>query len=320
MIRIENITLRVPTMSLEDISFKIQDHEYFILLGPTGAGKSLFLDIIAGAYLPDEGHIFFDDEDITLKSPESRKIGYVPQDYSLFNNMSVKDNITFGLRVRGLYKAEAEKKVIPLIKTLDLEKLLNKRPEVLSGGEIQKVAIARALATEPKLLILDEPLTSLDQNIKQKFTYELKRIHKEYGLTTIHVTHDPAEALELADRIGVINNGKLVQIGDYNSLIESPKNEFIAKFMGLNNVVKNNELNKKLGIEENDMIAFKSDDVVLSDEGFEVAVEQIIKIGPSFMVIGYLLGQKIDIKITDNINMSQNSIKIKIKKFTKILC
>lgn len=235
MIRIENITLSVPTLTIENINLKIQNNEYFILLGPTGAGKSLFLDIIAGAYRPDEGHIFLDEEDITLKSPERRKIGYVPQEYSLFNNMSVKDNITFGLRVRGVYKAEAEKKVMPLIKTLDLENLLNKRPEVLSAGEKQKVTIARALAIEPKLLLLDEPLISLDLIIKEKFMYELKRIHKEYGLTTIHVTHEPVEAIELADRIGVFNNGKLVQVGDYNSIISSPQNEFIAKFMGLNN-------------------------------------------------------------------------------------
>jgi len=318
MIRIENISLSVPTLTIDDVNLTIQDNEYFILLGPTGAGKSLFLDIMAGAYRPDKGHIFLDDEEITFRSPERRHIGYVPQEYSLFNNMCVKDNITFGLRVKGIFKAEAEKKIAPLIKTLDLEKLLNKRPEVLSGGEKQKVAIARALAIEPKLLLLDEPLTGLDLNIKEKFTYELKRIHKEYGLTTIHVTHEPAQAIDLADRIGVFNNGKLVQVGEYDNIISKPNNEFIAKFMGLNNIIKNQELNKRLGFGENDILAFRSEDVVLSEEGVEVEVEQIIKIGNSFMILGYLFGEKVEIKTTDNINISKDIVKIKIKKFTKI--
>lgn len=319
MISIENIKLSVPTLTIENISITINDNEYFVLLGPTGAGKSLFLDIIAGAYRPDEGHIFLNGEDITMKAPERRNIGYVPQEYSLFNNMNVKDNITFGLRVHGLSREEAEKEVEPLIKVLELDKLLKKRPEVLSGGEKQKVAIARALAIKPKLLLLDEPLTGLDLNIKEKFTYELKRIHREYGLTTIHVTHEPSQALELADRIGVFNNGRLVQIGDYKNILSNPNNEFIAKFMGLGNIVRSKELNSLLGIDESATIAFSSEDAVLSEDGFQVTVDQILRTGNSLMIRGSLFGEKVEIKSSGDLNLSSAIIKIKIKKFTKIL-
>ncbi len=325
MIDIKNLLLEVPSLTLNKITLHLHDHEYFVLLGPTGSGKSLLLDIIAGAYSPESGKITLDGRDITHERPESREIGYVPQDYALFDNMKVIDNLTFGLRVHGVSRHDAYKQLKRLIKTLELEDLLEKRPEVLSGGEKRKVALARALATSPKLLLLDEPFSGLDQNLKDRFIYELKRIHDEYGIPTIHVTHNRIEAIELGDRVGILQHGTLEQVGKFDELINAPKNEFIAKFLGIENVINSAELNRYLNLPEDTTVAFTPEDVVLlidkdnGIDGIPVAIQQVIKLEKSLMITGLIFENPIKIKSNANFSINGDSIKIKIKKYRRIL-
>ncbi len=236
MLELRGVSKSWGEFSLKNINLKIYEGEYFVILGPTGAGKTLLLETIAGLHRPDEGEIWFEGRNITLTPPEHRRIGIVFQDYALFPHMTVKENILFGLRLRKIPRGEVEKRLHDMAEMLKIRGILHRYPNTLSGGEKQRVALARALALQPKLLLMDEPLSALDMEIRRRLWDELRIIHEKLGITTIHVTHDQTEAVALADRIGVMNQGLIVQVGTPQEIFRNPKTEFIARFTGFENI------------------------------------------------------------------------------------
>ncbi|WP_456423654.1 ATP-binding cassette domain-containing protein, partial [Thermococcus sp.] len=204
MLRVEYISKDWGDFHLRGITFEVKDGEYFIILGPSGAGKTVLLEIIAGIIEPDRGSVHLNGRDVTDLPPEKRGLAYIPQNYALFPNMSVFDNIAFGLKVRKLPKAEIERKVREIAEVLGISHLLHRKPGTLSGGESQRVAIARALVIEPPLILLDEPFANLDVQTRAKLMREMKRWRKELGFTALHVTHSFEEAISLGDRVGVM--------------------------------------------------------------------------------------------------------------------
>lgn len=210
MLKLKGLTRNWNGFSLKDIDLEIARGAYYVLLGPSGSGKSLLLSTIAGIYLPDKGSISLKGRDITLLAPEKRRIGYVFQKNYLFPHLSVKNNITYGLPYQGHKKKDKQKTLRELNDLLDLGRIIERSDtEALSGGEAQKVALARALAIKPDLLLLDEPISSLDYDNRAGVIETLKRVNKELNMTTIHVTHDTSEANAVAQRIIRIKNGEL---------------------------------------------------------------------------------------------------------------
>ncbi len=237
MIRIENISKDLGEFFLRDITLDINEGEYFVILGPTGAGKTILLETIAGIYHPDSGRILLSDNDITEVPPRERNIGMVYQDYTLFPFLTVEENIGFGLRSRKIGKGEIKRKVDELANLLDISHLSHRYPVTLSGGEQQKVAIARAIAIEPPILLLDEPLSALDSRTRDYLREELKRVKEEFGITMVHVTHDQTEALVLADRIAVMMQGRILQVGTPYEIFNKPLNKDLADFVGVENIL-----------------------------------------------------------------------------------
>lgn len=238
MITLEHISYDMQSFSIRDVSLEIVKNEYFVLLGPTGAGKTLLLELIAGFHIPDEGQILLDRVDVTHEPPEKRKIGFVYQDYSLFPHMTVEENIAFGLKVRGLPNEEIKRKVERMKELVGVSHLGSRYPSTLSGGEQQRVSVARALAVNPKVLLLDEPLSALDPETQAAVRAELRGIHESQGVTTVHVTHNQTEAMVLADRIGILMNGSIVQVGSPEDLFSKPLNERVASFVGVENILR----------------------------------------------------------------------------------
>ncbi|MBS3815131.1 MAG: ABC transporter ATP-binding protein [Hadesarchaea archaeon] len=237
MINIKDLSNEWGEFSLKDINLDIQRQEYFIILGPTGAGKTLLLELIAGFHTPDKGKIMINETDLTSVPPENRDVGFVYQDYSLFPHLSVRENIEFGIKLRENSK-EKEDKVLEIMELLEIKDLQDRCPRSLSGGEKQKTALARALVLEPSVLLLDEPLSALDVPSQKRMREELKKIHQKTGVTTIHVTHNREEAAFLGDRIAVIDNGKIIQTGNPEQIFREPKTEFVANFTGAENIFK----------------------------------------------------------------------------------
>ncbi len=223
---------------LEIESLKAKEGEFLTLLGPSGCGKTTTLRIIAGFEKPDKGEVLFNSKVMNEIPPYERNIGIVFQDYALFPHMTVFKNIAFGLELRKLPRGEIEKKVRWALKLVGLEGFENRYPEQLSGGQQQRVALARALVIEPEVLLLDEPLSNLDAKIRERLRGEIKRIQKELSITTIYVTHDQEEAMAISDRIAVMNDGRIEQVGKALELYYNPKTEFVAKFLGLSNILE----------------------------------------------------------------------------------
>ena len=248
MITIENVSHEWDEFSLKNVSFTVNKGEHFIILGPTAAGKTLILETIAGFYIPRKGKILLNGKDITHIPPEKRNIGFVYQDYSLFPHMNVKENVAFGLKMQKLPKTEVETKVQDIMDSMGIAYLQDRLPSTLSGGEQQRVALARSLVIDPEILLLDEPLSALDPRTRESLREELERIHEVRGTTTIHVTHDQDEALALADRIGVIMDGELVQVDEPYRVFNEPVTEAVATFVGVENVVEGEILSNKDGV------------------------------------------------------------------------
>ncbi len=235
-LKLENLLIEVPGFKVGPVSLGLKEGEFFVILGPTGSGKSLLLECIAGLVKEKAGKILLKGRDITSLPPERRRITIIYQDVMLFPHMNVRENITYGAKVRGIKKSIINKKLGELSSALGIEHLLEKKPETLSGGEAQRVALARSLMIEPDILLLDEPLSSLDQRTRENIGNLLKKINSEKNTTMMMVTHDIKEALLLSDRMAIMRGGKIEQIGKATEILESPRNEFVASFMGMKNV------------------------------------------------------------------------------------
>lgn len=227
------------THALEPATLDIARGETLVLLGPSGCGKTTMLRIIAGLELPDDGgRVLFDGKDMTPVPIERRNVGMVFQSYALFPNMSVADNIGYGLKIRGVPDKERASRVAELVALTNISGLENRRIDQLSGGQRQRVALARAVAIRPGILLLDEPLTALDAALRDRLRGELNRLLRALGITTIYVTHDQAEAMELGDRVVVMRKGSIAQIGTPREIYFTPKNRFVAEFIGAANIVE----------------------------------------------------------------------------------
>ena len=222
--------------ALDNINLVINRGEFFSLLGPSGCGKTTLLRIIAGFEFPDSGIVAFDGNDVLSLPPNKRASNTVFQSYALFPHLSVYENVAFPLRLKKLPKSQIDSKVKDYLHLVQLDTQLDKKPSQMSGGQRQRVAIARALINEPDVLLLDEPLSALDAKLRSNLLVELDRIHDQIGITFIYVTHDQSEALSVSDRIAVMNQGKVLQVGTPFEIYEQPATAFVAKFIGETNL------------------------------------------------------------------------------------
>ena len=232
-VRLNNLTKHFgDVVAVDDVTLDIADREFLTLLGPSGCGKTTLLNMIAGLESPTAGEVWFDDRNVTAVPPERRDIAMVFQTYALYPHMRVFDNVAFGLKMRGVPAEERERLVHAAAKTMEIEHLLDRKPRALSGGQRQRVALARAIVRDPGVFLLDEPLSNLDAQLRVVMRTELKRLHGELEMTFVYVTHDQAESLILSDRIVVMRDGKIQQIGTPESIYDSPANTFVAGFVG----------------------------------------------------------------------------------------
>ncbi|WP_226007142.1 ABC transporter ATP-binding protein [Natrinema salinisoli] len=226
------------TLAVEDVSVTIDDGELLCLLGPSGSGKSTTLRMLAGLETPTDGTIHIGDEDVTDRPAYERTTATVFQDWALFPHKSVLENVAFGLKMEGVGKTERREQARGMLERVRMESHADENPMNLSGGQKQRVALARALAVNPDVLLLDEPLSNLDKRLSEDMQIELREIHEEFEETFVHVTHDQDEAFTLADRIGIMAEGSLVQVGEPDEVYENPKNRFIEGFLGDTNFVE----------------------------------------------------------------------------------
>lgn len=236
-IQLKELTKRYgETEAIDSVSLTIREGETFGLIGPSGCGKSTILRMIAGFETPDDGDIIFDDSSVVDILPQARDVGLVFQSIALFNNMSVIENVAFGPRMRGVETEQRRDDARDILELLDIPELADRDPQNLSGGQKQRVALGRALAIEPRVLLLDEPMTGLDATLKRRLQNEMVALFDELDMTAIHVTHDQEEAMVMCDRIAVLNDGRIEQVGTPTELYESPTNEFVADFLGTSNI------------------------------------------------------------------------------------
>ena len=246
-VSVKNVTKTFGTFkALDDVSMEFPDGGFFALLGPSGSGKTTLLKTIAGFLFTDGGSIHIGKKTVDLIPVEKREIGMMFQNYALFPNMSVADNVGFGLRVRKVGTAEERRRIGEALELVQLGHLSDRKPHQLSGGQRQRVALARAIVTNPRVLLLDEPLSALDKSLRMDMQVELKRIQREIGITTIFVTHDQEEALTLSDKIGILREGKMVQSGPPRSVYNNPVDRFTAEFLGDDNIIVDSDENGRL--------------------------------------------------------------------------
>jgi iron(III) transport system ATP-binding protein len=238
-VRVENVTKRFgKVVALDKVSLHVHDKEYFSLLGPSGCGKTTLLRVIAGLIRPDEGEIYIGEKLVSDVPPEDRDIGFVFQTFALFPHMDAWNNVTYGPRVKGFDMEKAGTIGHEVLEMVRLHERLNAFPNELSGGMMQRIAVARALAAGAKLLLLDEPLGQLDAKVRNELRYDIRRMTNDLGLTAIHVTHDQSEAMAISDRIAVMRKGKVIQVGSPKELYMNPQSIFVAHFIGESNFLE----------------------------------------------------------------------------------
>jgi len=299
MIKIENLNVDLGQFHLHDINLNIEEGQFFVLLGPTGAGKTVLLDAISGLAPVKSGRILVGERDVTFLPPEKHGVGIVYQDYSLFPHLNVRDNIRYGLHFHRLSKSHTSEKFEELTSLLNISGLFERYPKNLSGGELQRVSLARALIVEPRVLLLDEPLSALDPVIREGIRHLLKKVHKSSGATFLMVTHDFSEALSLAHNAAIINKGHIIQTGTVADIFQKPCNSFTADFVGMKNILSAeftgtsalvSDLEISLGRvidEERGYIAIRPEDIVISRDKicssmrneFPASVEAVIDQG-----------------------------------------
>ena len=233
-IRIEGLTKEYKhgPRAVDDVDMSIADGEFMVLVGPSGCGKSTLMKLIAGIEEVTHGRIYIGDRDVTDLDPRKRDIAMVFQSYALYPHLSVRGNLGFGLKLRGIAKRDVEARVLDVARTLGLDELLDRRPAELSGGQRQRVAMGRAIVREPQAFLMDEPLSNLDAKLRVSMRAQLSRLHERLGVTTVYVTHDQVEAMTLGDRVAVLRGGVLQQCGTPEELFERPANMFVAAFIG----------------------------------------------------------------------------------------
>lgn len=233
--------------AVDGVDLDIADGEFFSMLGPSGSGKTTVLRLIAGFEQASAGAILLGGEDVTAKAPFDRDVNTVFQDYALFPHMTVLENVAYGLRVRGMHKAERHTKAREALGTVRLENLADRKPGQLSGGQRQRVALARSIVVRPKVLLLDEPLGALDLKLREQMQVELKQLQRDLGITFVFVTHDQEEALTLSDRVAVFSEGNIVQLGTPREVYEHPSSEYVASFVGTSNIFDRETSSRLLG-------------------------------------------------------------------------
>ena len=260
------------TPIFSDINCQIREGEFVTLLGPSGCGKSTLLRCIAGLTEVDHGQILLDGQDLVPLPPQKRGIGMVFQSYALFPNMTVAQNVAFGLRMQKVAKRESHQRVEEALAMVEMHELAERYPHQLSGGQCQRVALARSLVTRPRLLLLDEPLSALDARIRKHLREQIRRIQQELKLTTLFVTHDQEEALTMSDRIFLMNAGQIVQSGDAETLYTAPVDAFAAGFIGNYNLLDSDAASRLLGRAVNQRVAIRPEAIRFADQGIEARV------------------------------------------------
>jgi spermidine/putrescine transport system ATP-binding protein len=239
MVELRNVTKRFGGVNaVSDVNLAIKSGEFLTLLGPSGCGKTTLLRMISGFEVPSEGSVWLAGQDVTHLPPYRRNVNQVFQSYALFPHLNVEENISFGLKMQKLGKAEIAGRVKTMTALVSLDGMENRRPSQLSGGQRQRVALARALVCEPKVLLLDEPLSALDAKLRYAMQVELKRLQKKLGITFVFVTHDQEEALTMSDRIAVVNKGRIEQLGESSEIYHAPRTTFVANFIGQANILE----------------------------------------------------------------------------------
>lgn len=293
MIKIKDLHKSWKDFSLKNINLEVKNKEYLVILGPTGAGKTLLLEMIVGFHSPDSGEIWINGENVTDSPPEKRKVGFVYQDYMLFPHMTVKENVEFGLKMHGIPPAERKKATNDVLELTGLIPLRDRFPNTLSGGEQQKTALARALIIKPEVLLLDEPLSALDVNTQKKLQSELKRLHEELEITTVHVTHNQVEAFILADRLAVMKDGAIVQTGSPEQVFHKPRDDYVARFVGFENLFDGEVIENQKNVAKIDIggvvieavtekvgkcvVGVRPDDIIVSERLFKSSVRNTLK-------------------------------------------
>ncbi len=276
--------------ALKDISFKLNEGEFYTLLGPSGCGKTTILRSIAGFTEVTSGKVFFDGKEINNLPANKRKLNTVFQDYALFPNMNVYENVAFGLVVAGVAKEEIKDRVHNALKMVQLEKYVDREISELSGGQQQRIAIARAIINEPKVLLLDEPLSALDAKLRKDMQYELRDLQQRLGITFLFVTHDQEEALAMSDKIFVMNQGQILQQGTPVDIYDEPINHFVADFIGESNIIKGKMIKDYL-------ISFLGHEFECADAGMQPNEPVEVVIRPEDLVITSSQKGKLQVKV-----------------------
>ena len=304
---------------INNFNIKINDGEFIVLVGPSGCGKSTLLRMISGLESVDKDEIHLNNKIINNLIPSKRGIAMVFQSYALYPHMNVYENMSFGLKTEKLEKNEIDKKVKDAAKTLQIEDLLERKPRQLSGGQRQRVAIGRAITRNPKLFLFDEPLSNLDAALRSEMRVEISKLHKQLNTNMIYVTHDQIEAMTLADKIVILNNGNVEQVGTPDEIYNNPSNIFVAEFIGVPkmNILKNGiqSLLKNLNLKPETYLGIRPEHILANGNGeikLDIKVDLIENLGFEKIIYATFKGQELRIKTSDNI--SQNLKQISFSK------